>query len=120
MSERFNHHNLDAFQVARQALVEGEALAVKLPRGYATLADRNPARAAARVPRRKCNASRSIARAMTRQARFRAALGEASEAAAGLEAVIALRLLPEPRVTPVIALLGRLCAMLSRLSGPRR
>ena len=55
-----------------------------------------------------------------RQARFRAALGEASEAAAGLEAMAALRLVPEAKVAPVIALLGRLCAMLSRLAGPRR
>ena len=117
MSERFNHHNLDAFQVARQALVEGEALAVKLPRGYATLADQ--------VRRALLHAYLGVAEAASRagndrQARFRAALGEASEAAAGFEAVIALRLLPEPKVTPVIALLGRLCAMLSRLSGPRR
>ena len=117
MYDRFNHHNLDAFHVARQALVEGEALAVKLPRGYATLADQ--------VRRALLHAYLGVAEAASRagndrQARFRAALGEASEAAAGLEAMAALRLVSEAKVAPVIALLGRLCAMLSRLAGPRR
>jgi 23S rRNA-intervening sequence protein len=117
MSVRFNHHNLDAFAVARQALVEGEALAVGLPRGYATLADQ--------VRRALLHAYLGVAEAASRagndrQARFRASLGEASEAAAGLEAMALLKLVPTAKVEPVIALLGRLCAMLTRLSGPRR
>src|SRR5262245_53965228 len=35
----FDHHRLDAFGVARQALQRGDAIARRLPRGYATLSD---------------------------------------------------------------------------------
>jgi len=117
MDVRFNHHSLDAFTVARQALLEGEALALRLPRGYATLADQ--------VRRALLHAYLGIAEAASRagadrQARFRAALGEASEAAAGLEAMALLRVASEEKVTSVLVLLSRLCAMLTRLSGPRR
>jgi len=117
VSDRFNHHQLDAFHVARQALAEGEQLALRLPRGYATLADQ--------VRRALLHAYLGIAEAASRagadrQARFRTALGEASEAAAGLEAMSVLQLVPAARVAPVITLLGRLCAMLTKLAGPRR
>jgi len=50
-------------------------------------------------------------------ARFRCARGEASEAAAALEAVQVLNLAPEQDVEAVLALLDRLCAMLTRLAG---
>jgi hypothetical protein len=36
---RFAHHRLDAFHVSRDALVLGDALVKKLPRGYAPLGD---------------------------------------------------------------------------------
>jgi hypothetical protein len=36
---RFAHHRLDAFHVARGALVAGDALVKKLPRGYGALAE---------------------------------------------------------------------------------
>jgi hypothetical protein len=51
-----------------------------------------------------------------RLARFRCARGEASEAAAALDAVEMLGLAPAERVKPVVALLGRLYAMLTRLA----
>jgi hypothetical protein len=35
----FAHHKLDAYRVAREALVVGETIARELPRGHATLAD---------------------------------------------------------------------------------
>ena len=35
----FDHHRLDAFHVALEALVQGDAIARSLPRGYGTLAD---------------------------------------------------------------------------------
>jgi hypothetical protein len=60
-------------------------------------------------------ASRSGA---TLAARFRSARGEASEAAAALEAVALLRLAPIAEVDPIVGLLGRLCAMLTRLCLP--
>jgi hypothetical protein len=36
---RFGHDKLDAYRVAREALILGEAIAKGLPRGYGTLAD---------------------------------------------------------------------------------
>src|SRR5262245_1155172 len=53
-----------------------------------------------------------------RLARFRCARGEASEAAAALEAVQLLRLAPNNEIDSALALLDRLCAMLTRLDGP--
>ena len=55
-----------------------------------------------------------------RISRFRTARGEASEAAAALEAVAILRLAPDPEVDAVMSLLDRLCAMLTRLAGMHR
>jgi len=55
-----------------------------------------------------------------RLARFRCARGEASEAAAALDAVVVLGLVPAARVEPVVALLARLHAMLTRLCRPGR
>jgi hypothetical protein len=54
-----------------------------------------------------------------RRSRFRCARGEASDAAA-LEGVVALRLAPAERVEPILHLLARLCAMLTRLAGVTR
>jgi hypothetical protein len=50
-------------------------------------------------------------------ARFRCARGEAAEAAAALEAVQLLHLAPKHETDDVLALLDRLCAMLTRLAG---
>ncbi len=54
--------------------------------------------------------------AMSSRTRFRCARGEASEAAAALEAVVLLGLAPQQQVQPVLDLLGRLYAMLTRLA----
>lgn len=110
---RFAHDRLDAYTVAREALVRGEALARELPRGYSTLADQ--------LRRALLSAFLGVAEAASRSgadrlARFRCARGEASEAAAALDAVKLLGLAPAERVTPVVELLGRLYAMLTRLS----
>ncbi len=53
---------------------------------------------------------------MSSRTRFRCARGEASEAAAALEAVVLLGLAPQQQVQPVLDLLGRLYAMLTRLA----
>ena len=110
----FDDHRLDAFSVARDALQQGDVIARRLPRGYATLADQ--------LRRALLSAFLGIAEASSRSgsdrlARFRCARGEASEAAAALEAVQLLRLAPDRDVETVIALLDRLCAMLTRLAG---
>ena len=110
----FDHHRLDAFHVAREALRLGDSIARRLPRGYATLADQ--------LRRALLAAYLGVAEASSRQghdrmARFRCARGEASEAAAALEAVVVLHLAPEEEIRTVLALCDRLCAMLTRLSG---
>jgi four helix bundle protein len=111
----FDYQRLDAFAVARQALARGDALARALPRGYASLADQ--------LRRALLSAYLGVAEAASRSgatlaARFRCARGEASEAAAALEAVALLRLAPIAEVDPIVGLLGRLCAMLTRLCLP--
>ena len=110
----FDHERLDAFRVAREALRLGYALSRRLPRGHAKLQDQ--------LQRALLGAYLQVAEAASRTgrdrlARFRAARGEASEAAAALEAVALLDLAPRTEVEPVIRLLGRLCAMLTRLGG---
>ena len=113
----FDHHRLDAFHVAREALRLGDAIARRLPRGYATLADQ--------LRRALLAAYLGVAEASSRQghdrmARFRCARGEASEAAAALEAVVVLHLAPQDEIRPVLVLCDRLWAMLTRLSGAAR
>lgn len=88
----------------------------RLPRGYAALADQ--------LRRALLAAYLGVAEASSRQghdrlARFRCARGEASEAAAALEAVAMLGLAPEDDTRAVTALCDRLCAMLTRLAGFR-
>lgn len=109
----FDHERLDAFAVAREALRRGDRLARALPRGYAPLADQ--------LRRALLSAYLGVAEAASRagadrRMRFRCARGEAAEAAAALDAVALLDLAPWAEVEPVIALLARVAAMLTRLA----
>ena len=111
---KFDHHRLDAFSVARDALTGGDAIARRIPRGYAALADQ--------LRRALLSCFLGIAEASSRSgsdrlARFRCARGEASEAAAAVEAVQLLRLAPHDEAAHLLSLLDRLCAMLTRLAG---
>ena len=113
----FDYQRLDAYKVALQALTDGDRLARQLPRGYAKLADQ--------LRRALLSAHLGVAEAASRtgadrRARFRCSRGEAAEAAAALEAVLALGLAPAERVEPILRLLGRLAAMLSRLASVTR
>jgi len=108
-----NHTGLDAYQVAREALAQGERIARALPRGYGTLSDQ--------LRRALLSTFLGVAEAAARSgadrlARFRCARGEASEAAAALDAVVLLGLAPAAQVEPVVVLLSRLHAMLTRLA----
>jgi four helix bundle protein len=110
---RFAYDRLDVYLVAREALARGEAIARSLPRGHATLADQ--------LRRALLSTHLGIAEAASRSgadraARFRCARGEASEAAAALDAVLLLGLAPAAQVDPVVVLLGRVHAMLTRLA----
>ena len=109
----FAHDQLDAYRVAREALAQGDPIARDLPRGYSTLADQ--------LRRALLSAFLNIAEAASRygadrMARFRVARGEVSEAAAALDAVQVLGLVSAERVQPVVVLLGRLYATLTRLA----
>jgi four helix bundle protein len=103
--------------VAQDALVLGDALARRLPRGYAMLGDQMRRALLSAYLQTAEAASRSGAE---RAARFRGARGEAGEAAAALQAAARLALAPSSQVQPAIALLARLCAMLTRLAVEHR
>ena len=111
---RFAHHRLDAFHVSRDALVAGDALVKQLPRGYGTLGDQ--------LRRALLGAYLQLTEAAARDGhdrrqRFRCARAEANEAAAAVEAVVALGLVPAHDAEGVLVLLDRLAAMLTRLGG---
>jgi four helix bundle protein len=111
---RFAHHRLDAFHVARNALVAGDALVRKLPRGYGALGDQ--------MRRALLGAYLNLTEAAARDGndrrqRFRCARAECNEAAAAIEAAFALGLVGEGEANAVLAELDRLAAMLTRLGG---
>ena len=111
---RFAHHRLDAFHVARSALVAGDALVRKLPRGYGALADQLRRALLGTY----LNLSEAAAReGNDRRQRFRCARAECNEAAAAVEAAFALGLAAEREANDVLADLDRLAAMLTRLGG---
>ena len=109
---RFSHHSLDAFGVILEALRLGDAIARELPRGYAKLADQ--------LRRALLGAYLQFTEAAAREgadrnSRLRCARAEAGESAAALEAAVVLGLASEAKVAPVIVLLDRFCAMVTRL-----
>jgi four helix bundle protein len=102
--------------VAREALQLGEAISQQLPKGYGKLKDQ--------LRRALLSSYLNIAEASSRtgkdrQARFRCSRGEASEAAAAVEAIALLSLAPVEQTAALTTLLGRLCAMLTRLAQRR-
>jgi four helix bundle protein len=110
----FDFERLDVYQLAREALGKGDALARSLPRGYGKLADQ--------LRRALLSTQLNIAEAASRsgndrKARFRCARGEASEAAAAVDAIMLLKLAPSDTCQELLNLLGRICAMLTRLAG---
>ena len=111
---RFTHHRLDAFHTARTALVAGDALSRKLPRGYGPLADQ--------MRRALLGAYLNLTEAAARdgndrRARFRCARAECNEAAAAVEAALALALVGETEANAVLGDLDRLSGMLTKLLG---
>jgi four helix bundle protein len=114
---RFAHHRLDAFHVAKTALVGGDALVRKLPRGYGPLADQ--------MRRALLGAYLQLTEAASREGsdrrqRFRCARAECNEAAAAVEAALALGLIEEAEATAVLKDLDRLAALLTGLAGYRK
>src|SRR5262245_61635017 len=113
----FAHSRLEAYRVAREALVRGEAVAAVLPRGHANLADQ--------LRRALLSGLLGVAEGASRTgadklARFRCARAEVSEAAAALDAAALLGLAPQAEVEALVQLLGRLYALLTGLIKPAR
>ena len=109
----FDHHRLFAYQVALEALVLGEQLAKSVPRGNASFVDQLRRALAGAFLQTTEAAARTGA---DRLARFRAARGEVCEAAGALEAMHRLGLLGADGVERELALLHRLCGMLTKLA----
>jgi len=111
---RFAHHSLDAFGVILEALRLGDAIARELPRGYGKLSEQLRRALLGAYLQFTEGAARDGA---DRNSRLRCARAEAGESAAALEAAIVLGLASEAKVGPVIVLLDRFCAMVTRLGG---
>ena len=112
MQVTFSHHKLDAFHVALDAMVQCEAIAKAMPRGYGPLADQ--------LRRSSQSAYLQLAEGANRfggdaKARFRGARGEAGEAAAAVEGILRLGLAGEHECMNALGQLDRLAAMLTRL-----
>ena len=111
---RFAHHRLDAYRVAKEVLVSGDALVRSFPRGYGPLADQTRRALLGMYLQLSEGAARE---GQDRRQRFRCARGECNEAAAAIEGAMALGLVGEDDATKVLEGLDRVAAMLSRLAG---
>ena len=114
MNARFAHSRLDAFHVAKGALVAGDALVRKLPRGYGPLGDQ--------LRRALLGAYLQLSEAAARDGndrrqRFRCARAECNEAPAAVEAAAALGLVTQAEASALLGNLDRLAAMLTKLGG---
>jgi four helix bundle protein len=109
----FDHHRLHAYDVALEALVLGEQLAKSVPRGNASFVDQLRRALAGAFLQTTEAAARTGA---DRLARFRAARGEVCEAAGALEAMGRLGLVAGESAERELALLHRLCCMLTKLA----
>jgi hypothetical protein len=113
----FDHHRLDAYEIALQALILGKQIIDELPRGYGTMGDQLGRALTGAFLQTTEAAARTGA---DRMARFRAARGEACEAAGAIEALDRLGVADRAKVDRELELLWRLCAMLTRLARLRR
>jgi four helix bundle protein len=109
---RFAHHSLRAYPIVLEALVRGDAVAKRVPRGYAKLADQLRRALLGAFLQFVEGAGRE---GDDRRARLRCARAEAGEAAAALEGGRALGLAPPGEPEHVIALLDDFSAMVTGL-----
>ena len=112
---KFDHHRLDAFSVARDALTGGDAIARRIPpAGALPWLTNSDVRC---CPASSASQKRPAVLEATDSPALRCARGEASEAAAAVEAVQLLRRAPHDEAEHLLSLLDRRCAMLTRLAG---
>ena len=110
----FDHERLDAFHVALDAMVLGDAIGRGLPRGYGNLSDQLRRALSGAYLQTSEGAARLGA---DRANRFRVARAEAGEAAAALTGLVRLGVVDAAKAEPVMQLLRRLAAMLGKLGG---
>ena len=108
----FAHTSLDAHRIALEALTRGDAIARRLPRGYGPLRDQLSRALQSAYLQTGEGAAKSGGE---RRVRLSSARAEAGEAAAALEAVVALGLGSRSEAQAVTILLSRLCATLTGL-----
>ena len=109
----FDYERLEVSRVAEESLRRGDAMARRLPRGQANLADQLRRALLSSFPQTAEGASRLGA---DRANKLRGAKAEASEAAAAIRAGVILGVVDEAEANEVRALLARQCAMLGRLA----
>ena len=109
----FPHHRLDAYTVSIELAVAVRALAARMPRGNATLADQLTRASVSTVTNIAEGANR-LGTGEKRQ-KFSIARGEVGECAACIELAAALGLVPAADAAAAMLLAGRVGAMLTRL-----
>ena len=114
--DAFPHRKLDVCRVAREAMVVADRMARGLPRGYATLADQLRRSSQSAYLQSVEGAARSGAEQLLR---FRGARAEACEAAGVVEGLLDLKVVDPAKAEELIGLLGRVAAMLTKMSGLR-
>jgi four helix bundle protein len=117
LPRHFDHHRLDAWHVAKQALIEGHRILKDMPRGFAALKDQGQRALSNSFSLTSEAAARTGA---DRACRMRWARAEANEAAAVFEAIGEMGLIEADRIDAQLALLWRLSAMLTGLSRSAR
>jgi len=112
----FDHHRLDAWHIAKQALIEGMAILNSVPRGYGKLKDQGQRALCSSFTLTSEGAARTGA---DRSCRMRWARAESNEAAAVFEALGDLKLVEQARIDAQLDRLWRLSAMLTGLARVR-
>ena len=110
---RFAHHQLDVYGVALQLIVGVRRLVERVPRGHRMLADQALRAASSTVLLIAEGANRRTAG--DKRQRYSIARGECGEVAAAIEVAVALGYVDSSEANEVLALAGRVSAMLLRL-----
>ena len=111
----FPHHRLDVYRVSLEALEATATLVQRVPRGYGYATNQLKRAALSTV----LSIAEGASRKTSRDKRYRYEIGraECGEAAAVVEALAVLKLVPTDEATRLMNLQARVAAMLTRLIG---
>ena len=112
-NQTFPHNRLEAYNVALEMAVQAKRLADRIPRGHRSLADQLLRAASSTVLNTAEGANRYTAGA--KRQRYSEARSECGEVAAAVELLAALELAQRNECEALLALAGRVGAMLTRL-----